>query len=893
MISHARGQGINIEASSGIKALKKLVSENEFNSLLKKNKRELINEFSKEYPNVKWDNYYDSYEILEGYAGIKARERGYDSIIGDIQEAVVLSKDILKKYPKAHAKDIEPEIVRAYEAQPEAGELAFGQKLPKTARNINLERVGADYPVKKMLLDTADRYGEQIKKAKQGKQGKITLGETRIRAEKLAADVGTTTDKLMRDIKGKTKDLDAYIIASRDVLNSSAAQLRIMLEKTAELKSPEAIKTFQEAWGRHAEIQAEVGGASSKIARALSAHRIKSKTTRAFEIIQKEMKDETFTKELLDRLAKVDLLDEASLNKFVRDSYKPKFKDYIYSFWYNNILSGPPTHLVNIGSNSAWQAFQTPQRAVRGVLDIPMSKLQGRQREFYLKEIVPSWVGYKRGLQKGLAKGLELMKTGHMDAEVTKWAKEMGPATNPFTYSPYKPLRKVAPFVEAPTRALIAEDVVFKGIAFESEIHALAMRQAIKEGHKGAQNLSKRMTEILNDPTTEMIKKASEFADYSTFTDAPGPVTSAIINLRNKVPGARLIVPFVNTIANILKRGLELTPGVGIAVEARKAPIKGARVSDVAAKQILGGLMAAYIATKYLDGEITGAAPRKPAEREAFYGDKLPWSIRFGDKWYSYRRVEPFNNVISSVAILGDAYRDKGKIPDDEVVIKIVTGLGRNLLDASYLSGASDFITALERGDQAPQQFVQFGARQASGFIPYSSLLRSVTRATEAAKTGEAKLRKPRGLVETVKAGIPGLAEDIKARVDIWGNEITLEGGAIRQFLPWKAKTISDDPVDKEMARLNLTPGMPSKKISNIELTDDLWHEYAVNSGKEARKEIEKLMRSSFYEKINDKLKVMQIERRMSMARGKERIRILIDEIGLDKVMAEKLGRIK
>jgi hypothetical protein len=829
----------------------------------------------------------------------QAIEEGFFSESASLSDFIgALEKDLTTtnrlKRIWSSAKDIETEIVRAYEAQPEAGELAFGQELPKMARGINLERIGADYPVKKMILDTADRYGEQIKKAKQGKQGKITFEETRARAEELAADVGTTTDKLMRDVKKKTQDLDAYITASRDVLNSSATQLRTMLEKTAELSTPESLKTFQEAWGRHAEIQAEVGGASSKIARALSAHRIKSKTTRAFEIIQKEMKDETFTKELLDRLAKVDLLDEASLNKFVRDSYKPKFKDYVYSFWYNNILSGPPTHLVNIGSNTNWQAFQTPQRAVRSVIDIPVSKLQGRQREFYLKEIVPSWVGWKRGLQKGLAKGLELMKTGHMDAEVTKWAKEMGPSTNPFTYSPYKPLRKIAPIVEAPTRALIAEDVVFKGIAFESEIHALAMRQAIKEGHKGAQNLSKRMTEIINNPSTEMIKKASEFADYSTFTDAPGPVSSAIINLRNKVPGARLIIPFVNTIANILKRGLELTPGVGIAIEARKAPIKGARVSDVAAKQMLGGLMAAYIASKYIDGEITGAAPRKPAEKEAFYRQgKLPWSVRFGDKYYSYRRIEPFNNVISSVAILGDVYRDKGEIPDDEVVINIVTGLGRNLLDASYLSGASDFITALERGDQAPQQFVQFGARQATGFIPYSSALRSLTRATEAARTGGAKLRKPRGIVETVKAGIPGLAEDIRPRVDIWGNEITLEGGAIRQFLPWKAKTVSDDLVDKEMARLNLTPGMPSKKISNIELTDDLWHEYAVNSGKEARKEVEKLIKSSFYKRMNDKLKAIQINRKISAARGKERIRILKDEIGLDRIMAEKLGRIK
>jgi hypothetical protein len=38
---------------------------------------------------------------------------------------------------------------------------------------------------------------------------------------------------------------------------------------------------------------------------------------------------------------------------------------------------------------------------------------------------------------------------------------------------------------------------------------------------------------------------------------------------------------------------------------------------------------------------------------------------------------------------------------------------------------------------------------------------------------------------------------------------------------------------------------------------------------------------------------VARINRKISAARGKERIRILKDEIGLDRIMAEKLGRIK
>ena len=96
-IKHARGKGFTIEASSGIKALKKLVGDKEFERLRTASKADLINELSNKYPDVDWDRFYDSYEMLEGYAGKLAREKGYDAIIGDIDEVVVLDKSAIDR----------------------------------------------------------------------------------------------------------------------------------------------------------------------------------------------------------------------------------------------------------------------------------------------------------------------------------------------------------------------------------------------------------------------------------------------------------------------------------------------------------------------------------------------------------------------------------------------------------------------------------------------------------------------------------------------------------------------------------------------------------------------------------------------------------------------------
>ena len=110
-VTHVRfGELKSGEASSGISALKNLVDEKDFDRLLKLNKKDLITELSEKYPKTKWDKYYDSYEILEGYAGLLAREKGYDAILQidktapEFSEYVALTDKAFEKIPEAKPK---------------------------------------------------------------------------------------------------------------------------------------------------------------------------------------------------------------------------------------------------------------------------------------------------------------------------------------------------------------------------------------------------------------------------------------------------------------------------------------------------------------------------------------------------------------------------------------------------------------------------------------------------------------------------------------------------------------------------------------------------------------------------------------------------------------------
>lgn len=89
-VTHARfGDFKQGEPSAGIKALRSLVDPEEFERLRKLSKAKLSKELSEKYPDVEWNKYFDSYEMLEGLAGTLAREGGYDAIT-DTDEIVAL-----------------------------------------------------------------------------------------------------------------------------------------------------------------------------------------------------------------------------------------------------------------------------------------------------------------------------------------------------------------------------------------------------------------------------------------------------------------------------------------------------------------------------------------------------------------------------------------------------------------------------------------------------------------------------------------------------------------------------------------------------------------------------------------------------------------------------------
>lgn len=680
-------------------------------------------------------------------------------------------------------------------------------------------------------------------------------------SNKLAKDILADPDQL-KSVIGRARDgagLNTQEqVALRTVGVDSLIQAQASVASAADDATRVAVmREFSDG------IFKTVSTAASEQGRALNILRQDAtpRLAKAFSKLGRDM-----TPKEMERFKTLDFGDAEAVTAFANELKTPKLKDYLFEYWYNAILSGVPTHVVNLASNTVWAAFQLPHRALAAGVDAMISPLRGGLRTRFVNEVVPMMSGYRAGFKRGASAALSTVK-GELNID-TKWARDMGSTLGAFDRSPYPALRFAGKFITPPTKALRAMDVWANATAYDGEMKALARRAANLKGLKGDAR-TEFETKLLMNPTKSMHEESMKAARYATFTDEPDWFAKSLLRIREQDPTgiSKLVVPFVITIGNILKRGVEMTPGVGLLLS------RGQNPSEVIAKQIEGSVVSLYMLTKAAKGEVTGGLPQERSQRESFYREgKQPWAIKIGDKWISYRRMEPFNTVLASTATAWDSIKNA---KDDEsatdIFLKFTQGMKNNLIDSSYLQGVQN---VLNRNGQAKGGI----ERLAAGWVPYSGFWRSVHRAVEAYSTGSAKVYDNDSWQAAFAQTLPpGTMEALgatpqKPRIDVWGKPIELQGGVLRQWLPWKWSKATDDPLEKELARLEIYPGMPSNRVNfrgkDTDISENTYREYAVSLGAMLKEKLTEAVLLPDYKTLSDERKKQRLERRASTVRG-------------------------
>jgi len=744
------------------------------------------------------------------------------------------------------------------------------EPLPKYAQSVNLE--------KQVLSDSTKRLELELAGEKKTQSWDVT-GE---KGRAILADVKRTNRVLEKAKAGEGLNT-AEIHAIRQVNVSGIDRLAKMADDAVAGKlSPEDFNnqftTFRD------DIFVVASDASSEIGRALNYHKKEisvNRIARAFSKLEKGLNDRQ-----LKEFQRLNTDNPAEVKRFLERLPDPKLKDYVIEYWYNAILSGIPTHVVNTASNTAWLAYQVPHRVHTALWDKVLTTFTGKARSRYLNEAVPMMAGYASGFKRGRRSAGQMMRTGELAEFETKWAQEMGTSSlGSWERSPKKWMRKAAPAVTVFTRALRAMDVWANSIAYDGEINSIARRVANRQGLTGEKRLEfeRNYKRTLPDKAHEQAMKQ---AKHSTFMDDPDPFTAWVLRLR-KVPvlgpGSQFIIPFVNTIGNLTKRGIEFTPGLGIAKEVVSRKMgRGMPTPDIVAKQVEGALLTLYILYKVDKGEIIGQSPKSKNERDAMYRQgKKPWSIKKGDTWIQYRRAEPWNTVIASVAIAHDRIKNaKDDATRTEIFGECARGLTDNLIDSSYFQGMQQVFNKNEKFKEAPFRF-------AASFVPYSSFWRSLNRAYEKYSEGEAKVREKSGWLSAFAQVIPGLSGNIPAELNAWGEEKINPGSVFQHWLPYKWVQEKDDITEKALARLEIYPGLPGQHVTildkKVKLDEDVYRKYCIDYGHRAKKRLDSFFTRSMYQKAAkterfDQHTIERIDKFLTEIRTRSRRRAIVEQ---------------
>lgn len=694
------------------------------------------------------------------------------------------------------------------------------------------------------------------------KRGKISFAET----QALAQDLGMTADDLLARRKGQAFSAEeAY--AARAILAKSGNELVTLARRIQSLGAEpgsEALAAFRKAMVRHTAIQEQVSGMTAEAGRALSAFRIAADSRdMPGRVLEGLVAGGGGAERLKDAAEQILTLsrDPANMNRFIEKVSKPTFKDKAVEVWYNFLLSGPQTHMVNMLSNTLTSISQIPEHAVAAGVGAARRAI-GREAadRVLLSEVGARTAGLLQGTKEGLRLFANALKTGEATDFVTKLEHQGQNAVSGLK----------GEVLRLPSRFLTAEDELFKGINRRMEIAGLAVRNAEKEGLKG-QEARDRIAELAANPTDEMILSALEYGRYTTFQAKLGPLASKVSAATNEMPILKAVLPFVRTPTNLFKFSIERSPLAPALKEVRRDFAAGGAKRDLAiARVMLGTGMGAVVAELAEKGLLTGSPPTDDNKRRLMEADGWqPYSVKVGDQYYSYKRLDPFSLTIGAAADLATLSDGMTEKQLDNQAASIVGAIISNLQDKTWLSGISSLLAAADDPERKAGAF--FERLAGSAAVP--------TGVAQVARTIDPTARETPSMGTAIQNRIPGLSDNLLPKRDVWGQPIVSEGGVGPDILsPIWTKTERNDPITREALRVGATVSKPQKGDLNPEQYDRL-QEVA---GSVARKWIGQLMASPEYQAMDRESQADEIGDVMKRARKAAKASVLTGDPILD-----------
>lgn len=727
--------------------------------------------------------------------------------------------------------------------------------LDDTHRTIPWDKLSDGANLQEMFNAMEGHFGSMIKQA----HGTGPVPDATI--VQLAKDIGGDPTQLAATFNNVTSNggLAAQITAGYNMMVASARRLKDLAEVARPLAvgSPEgqrAILEFQKQLELHAAIVGQVRQSSSEIGRALYAHRSLKASSDVLlqnvsELAGTTLGPKAITK-FLEGAGKAgdNLADLNSLADKVRGN---GLVGVIKEIAQNGMLSGITTQLANLGGNAANALIKTSERYLAGVIGQVRGVLMPDAETATIRAAVAHTAGSIKGIQDAFPLFVKaLIREPDVSASGLPAQRAIFKATDGLDGADLSLARVInvtGQVVRYPGRFMGAVDNLNMGIGYQGDLAARTYTQAASEadakGLKGDARstfMDQRQAELRDNPPDDVKEKALDAGLYQSFQEAARTrFGEGISNLLNSHPIVKLLIaPFVHRPLNMLRQSLMDYTALGLTSQSQRALLGAANAdSDLAiARMTIGTSALAYSYNLASNGITTGAGL---GSRNTQTLDGIPMdSIKIGDKWHQYNRVDPIGLWLSIGADLHQhivSHYDPNN-PDSTSDLTTlarmgVQTLGAAAMDKSFMASIDQVMQSLSEKDPAKaEQLVQrLLASNAGKFVPFSGALRTIAQEQDPTMraTGGDGLA---NLWDTVKKNLPGLSQDLPPKRDILGRPVARPGDGEGWWNPFAGTTAATAPMDQELSKLAVNVKTPPRQLDGVVLDAKTYDELITRS---------------------------------------------------------------
>tara|TARA_R110000737_G_scaffold28052_2_gene46586 strand:+ start:2804 stop:4942 length:2139 start_codon:yes stop_codon:yes gene_type:complete len=303
-------------------------------------------------------------------------------------------------------------------------------------------------------------------------------------------------------------------------------------------------------------------------------------------------------------------------------------------------------------------------------------------------------------------------------------------------------------------------------------------------------------------------------------------------------------IPFLRTPWNLTMEGISYVPGIGIAIKpgVSKTVVKMKKAADgteypvfetnvarmskeeTAARQVIGlgallGMGALWDADR-----LTGSVPDSAADRNQWQANgKQPYSIKVGDEWISFQRVDPFAMVLGLAADTFEMNRKlaSGEVRKSEQVEYLQAAsygmLKSNILEKTFLQGFADLLAVAE----SPREARAYLDGVAKRVVP--AISNTFARGLDPYE------REAVGLGDKLKQRVPGLRETLPASYASYSADPNNPAPRETNFSQaWTGVAIADQPTEfqQRMNDLGVKFSPKSARLSKVDLNTEELADY-------------------------------------------------------------------